>query len=111
MKQTFGYKQISLEYAYVHTSERLKRHPELAEKYKKIIEEYPHYTNIEDAKRAAFYMSKRTNSIGMIFGKADKDKDHYYIPNDFIVVDSIGRAAADFLGLLPIEEYWRGNLV
>ena len=84
--------QVHLQYMYDSAQARMKAHPDIAEKYQKIIQDYPHFDSKE----------KETDSHYRIFAKIGKDEEFYFLQNYFIAVpddDGAETKAAEYLGM------------
>ena len=90
---------------------RMKVHPDIAEKYQKIIQDYPHFDSKEKVREYVSKQEKETDSRYWIFAKIGKDEEFYFLQDFFIVIpedDGVGTKVAEYLGMEMI--YWT-NLV
>ncbi len=96
------FNQVHLQYMYDSAQARMKAHPGIAEKYQKIIQDYPHFDNKEKVREYVSSKENGTRSHYRIFAKIDKDEEFYFTSNHYIVVpddDGNGTKAAEYLGL------------
>jgi len=96
--------QVHLQYMYDSAQARMKAHPEIAEKYQKIIQDYPHFDNEEKAREHVSNKEKGTRSNFWIFAKIGKDEEFYFTQDYFIVVSDTDEnadiiKAAEYLGM------------
>lgn len=94
--------QVHLQYMYDSAQARMKAHPDIAEKYQKIIQDYPHFDSKEEAREYVAKNKKGTRSYYWIFAKIGKDEEYYFLQNYFIAVpddDGAGTKAAEYLGM------------
>ena len=104
------FNQVHLQYMYDSAKARMKAHPKIAEKYQKIIQDYPHFDSKEKVREYVSKKEKETLSHYRIFAKIDKDEEFYFTKNYFVVVpddDGNGTKAAEYLGLDMM--YWTNN--
>lgn len=105
------FNQVHLQYMYDSAQARMKAHPDIAEKYQKIIQDYPHFDSKEKVREYVSKKEKETDSRYRIFAKIGKDEEFYFVQNYFIVIhedDGAGTKVAEYLGMGMI--YWT-NLV
>lgn len=88
---------------YESAQARMKAHPEIAEKYQKIIQ---NYSVFESKEKVHEYVSKKKKDARFdyrVFAKIDIDEEFYFVREDhFIVVpddDGAGTLAAEYLGM------------
>ena len=99
--------QVHLQYMYDSAQARMKAHPDIAEKYQKIIQNYPHFDSKEKARE---YVTKKREGTRYywIFAKISKDEEFYFVQKDHLIVvpndDGNGTKAAEYLGMEMI--YW-----
>ena len=101
------FNQVHLQYMYDSAQARIKAHPDIAEKYQKIIQALPYFDSKEKAREYVTQNRKGTRSYHEIFAKIGKDKEFYFIQNYFIVIhedDGDGTKAAEYLGMEMIDE-------
>lgn len=90
-------RQGELRYVYEAAQARMKFHPEVAEKFKRIIKEYPYYKTLEEAVLTANKTDKD------IWAKIRKNKEFYDIQNYFIVSnDNRVLQAAEYIGMFQL---------
>lgn len=92
--------QEELKYVYEHGKKRIECHPELADKYIKIIEEFPFYQDRNEAIEKAIQMSKDNHEPYQVWAKVGNDVEHYYI-QDYYIVSNDYRIliAAEYIGM------------
>lgn len=95
--------QEELKYVYELGENRIEFHPELAEKYRMIIEEIPYYQNRNEAIEKAIQMSKDSLKPYQVWAKVGKDEEYYYI-QDYYIVSNDYRIliAAEYIGMEQI---------
>lgn len=96
--------QVHLQYMYDSAQARMKAHPDIAEKYQKIIQDYPHFDSKEEAREYVAKNKKGTRSYYWIFAKIGKDEEFYFTQDYFIAVSDIDEnvdiiKAAEYLGM------------
>lgn len=90
-------RQGELRYVYEAAQARMKFHPEVAEKFKRIIKEYPYYKTLEEAVLTANKTDKD------IWAKIRKNKEFYDIQDYFIVSnDNRVLQAAEYIGMFQL---------
>ena len=105
------FNQVHLQYMYESAQARMKAHPEIAEKYQKIIQNYSVFESKEMVREYVFKKEKETRSYYRVFAKIDKDEEFYFTSNYYIVVpgdDGNGTKAAEYLGLEML--YWTNQV-
>lgn len=104
--------QVHLQYMYDSAQARMKAHPDIAEKYQKIIQNYPHFDSKEKVREYVSKKEKETDSCYRIFAKIGKDEEFYFVQKDHLIVvpgdDGAGTKAAEYLGMEMI--YWTNNV-
>lgn len=92
--------QEELKYVYECGKSRIEFHPDLAEKYRKIIEEYPFYQDRNEAIEKAIQMSEDSHKSYQVWAKVGKDGENYYI-QDYYIVSNDYRIliAAEYIGM------------
>ena len=92
--------QEELKYVYERGKKRIECHPELADKYIKIIEEFPFYQDRNEAIEKAIQMSKDNHEQYQVWAKVGNDVEHYYI-QDYYIVSNDYRIliAAEYIGM------------
>ena len=95
--------QEELKYVYEHGKKRMEYHPELAEKYRKMIEVLPFYQDRNEAIEKAIQMSKDNHEPYQVWAKVGNDVEHYYI-QDYYIVSNDYRIliAAEYIGMEQI---------
>lgn len=94
--------QVHLQYMYVSAQGRINAHPDIAVKYQKIIQDYPHFDSKEKVREYVSKKEKETDSRYRIFAKIGKDEEFYFLQDFYIVIpedDGDGTKAAEYLGL------------
>ena len=95
--------QEELKYVYESAKKRMEYHPEIAEKYRKMIEKSPFYIDRDEAIKVAVDMCKSGSSGCQVWAKVGKDKEHYYIEDYYIVSDDYKiLIAAEYIGMEQI---------
>ena len=78
-------------------------HPEIAEKYRRIIEQSPFYNDRDEAIKVAEAICKSDGSRCQVWAKVGKDKEHYYIEDYYIVSNDYKIIiAAEYIGMEQI---------
>lgn len=92
--------QEELKYVYERGKKRIEYHPELANKYIKIIEEFPFYQDRNEAIEKAIQMNKDSLKPYQVWAKVGKDEENYYI-QDYYIVSNDYRIliAAEYIGM------------
>ena len=104
MKQSTDFSQEELEYVYIRGQARMNWHPDLAEKYMKVIQNYPYLKTLDEAVNFAKSQSEKYMDNCQIWAKVGKDKEYYYIQDYYIVTNNIHIAiAAEYIGM---EQIW-----
>ena len=95
--------QDELQYVYDSAQQRMDAHPELAEKYKKIINDFAFYQNRDEAIKAAMELNRENLSEYQVWARVDKNKERYYIENYYIVSNNWKvLMAAEYIGMEQI---------
>lgn len=103
MKQPRRIGQGELKYVYESAQARMEYNPEIAAKYKKIIEEHPFYKSEKEAFKAVADISNKERQGCQIWAKIGVDEEYYYI-QDYFIVSSDNRinVAAEYVGMAQI---------
>ena len=100
MDYKYRISQDELKRLYENAKERMDAHPELADNYEKIIQEYPFFESEKDALQSALKMMNDKFSDCQIWAKVEKDDDIFRIRNWWIVTDDWKiKQAADYLAM------------
>lgn len=92
--------QEELKYVYERGKNRIECHPELAKKYRKIIEEFPFYQDRNEAIERAIQMNKDSLEPYQVWAKVGKDEEYYYIQDYYIVSNDYHiLIAAEYIGM------------
>lgn len=105
MKHLWNPTQECLKYVYENGQALLGYDTELAEEYRKRLQELPVYTNEEDAVQA-FLDGWNNGKFNLwIFAKVGVDEEYFYVQDDYFLVTDDWRMfqAAEFLGLVNIR--------
>lgn len=95
--------QDELKYVYDSAEGRMEYHPELAEKYRKIIDNYSFYTDKNTAIEKAIELSKSSLRHYQVWAKVGKDEEFYYIEDYYIVSNDYKiLIAAEYIGMEQI---------
>ena len=95
--------QEELKYVYECGKKRMEYHPELAEKYRKIINDCFFYTNKDVAIEKAIELNKNCHRPYQVWAKVGKNKERYYIEDHYIVSNDYRVImAAEYIGLEQI---------
>lgn len=95
--------QDELKYVYEHAERRMEYHPDLAEKYRKIIEKYSFYTDKNMAIERAIELSKSSLRHYQVWAKVRKNEEFYYIKDYYIVSNDYKiLIAAEYIGMEQI---------
>ena len=104
MKQSTDFSQEELEYVYNSCKGRMNCHPDCAEKYMKVIQNYPYLKTLDEAVNFAKSQSEKYMDNCQIWAKVGKDEEFYYIQDYYIVTNNIHIAiAAEYIGM---EQIW-----
>ncbi len=88
---------------YERARDRMRLHPEFAEKYEKIIQDFPHFSNEADAVNAARELEQQNHSWCQVWAKIGKDEEYFYIKDYFIATDNtFVLQAAEYIGMAQI---------
>lgn len=102
------FNQVHLQYMYDSAQARAKAHPDIAEKYQKIIQDYPLFDSKEKAREYVAKKEKKPHTQYRIFAKIDKDEEFYFVRKDYFIAipedDGAGTLAAEYLGMEMIDE-------
>ena len=98
------FNQVHLQYMYDSAQARMKAHPDIAEKYQKIIQNYPHFDSKEKAREHVTKNGKGRRFYYWIFAKIGKDEEFYFTQDYFIAVSDADEnveiiKAAEYLGM------------
>ncbi len=95
--------QDELKYVYDSAKHRCEIHPEIAEKYGRIIEELPIYKDGNEAIKKAVSQRNKNNSHCQVWAKVSKENEYYFI-QDYYIVSSDNRIlmAAEYIGMEQI---------
>lgn len=103
MVDKFRMSQDELAYIYQNAQARIGYNPDIADEYKKKIDEYPFYESEDAALDAAQSINDREHRGCQIWAKIGKDDEYYYIQNYFIATDdNIIKQAAEYIGMAHI---------
>jgi arginine utilization protein RocB len=97
-----GMEQYILQFVYESAKERIEAHPDIADKFQNIIQNYPYFKTEKEALEAAVKKEK-DNPKWQIWAKIEKDeelyriKDYYIMSNDYKVLQ-----AAEYIGMAQI---------
>lgn len=96
--------QDELKYVYERGKERVKYHPELAEKYRKMIETHPFYKDRDEALKMAVQKSNNSLRKYQVWAKVGKDEEYFFI-QDYYIVSNDYRIliAAEYIGMEQIS--------
>lgn len=102
MKIKTEFDQSELEYVYESAKLRMKYHPDIAEKYSKIVDDFPHFNTIEEAIKSV--NDKKNISSYQVWAKVEKDEEYYYIKDYYIISNDYSiLVAAEYIGM---EQLW-----
>ena len=103
MIELCNFGQEELEYVYESGKMRVECHPEIAEKYRKMIEKVPFYKDRDEAIKIADTMRNNGSSGCQVWAKVCKDIERYYVEDYYIVSsDNFIKQAADYIGMEQI---------
>lgn len=103
MEDKFRMSQDELAYIHQNAQSRMKYNPDIAEKYKRIVDKYPFYTSEKEALQAAHDINNREHRGCQIWAKIGKDDEYYYIRDYFIATDdNVIKQAAEYIGMAHI---------
>lgn len=81
----------------------MKYNPEIAAKYKEMIDEFSFYKSENDALDAVENQMKDLPSNYQIWAKIGRDEEYYYIEDYYVVSDDIHICvAAEYVGMAQI---------
>lgn len=104
MREVFGYSQSTLKYLYESAIGRMEYHTDYAEKYKRVIQEYPFYKSKKEVAKAAIELKRRNPIHCQVWAKIGRDEEYFYIEDYFIVSDDIKvLIAAEYIGMAQIS--------
>jgi hypothetical protein len=97
------FNQSELRYIYESAKGRMDCHPDIAEEYKRMIEQHPFYKSETEVMRAAKDLRIKSKSICQVWAKIGRDEEYFYIQDHYIVSDDIRISiAADYIGMAQI---------
>lgn len=97
-----GMEQYILKYNYESGKERMKAHPDIAEKYMDIIQNHPYFKTEKEALEVAI-KKEEENPNWQIWAKIEKDEEYYRIQDYYIVTNDYKvLIAADYIGMAQI---------
>lgn len=103
MKQSQRISQGELKYIYESAKARMEYNPEVAAKYKRMIEAQPYYKSEKEALKAAIDINNKGWQGCQIWAKIGVDEEYYYIQDHFIVSDDIRiNTAAEYVGMAQL---------
>lgn len=103
MKQKQRINQGELKYIYESAKARMEYNPEVAAKYKGMIEAQPFYKREKEAKQAVIDINNKERQKCQIWAKIGVDEEYYYIQDYFIVsADNRINIAAEYVGMAQI---------
>lgn len=77
----------------------MEYHPDIAEKYSKMIQNHPYFKTLDDAIHYAKSVDEKYINRCQIWAKVGKDEEYYYIQDYFIASDDISiLIAAEYIG-------------
>ena len=92
--------QDELKYVYESAKKRMEYHSEIADKYRKMVEEVPFYKDRGEALKIANTMLKKGNGNCQVWAKVGKNEEYYYIEDYYIVsADNFIKKAAEYIGM------------
>lgn len=92
--------QGELKYVYESAQARMEYNPEIAAKYKKIIEEHPFYESEEEAMKVAIDKRNSGRWGCQVWVKIGVDEEYYYIQSYYVVSDDNRvKQAAEYIGM------------
>lgn len=95
--------QSELKYVYETAKRRCEYHPEIADKYRKIVEALPVYKDIDEAIKKAVSMSQRDVRRYQVWAFVGKKKEEYYIQDYYIISNNnLILQAAEYIGMEQI---------
>lgn len=95
--------QEELKYVYESAQARMEYNPEVAAKYKGMIEAQPSYKSVKEAKQAAIDIYNKGRLECQIWARIGSDEEYYYIQDYFIVsADNRINIAAEYVGMAQI---------
>ena len=95
--------QEELRYVYDSAERRMEAHPELAEKYKKMIDNFAFYMNKDKAIKAATELNESNIRKYQVWARVSKKEERYYI-EDYYIVSNDWKIlmAAEYIGMEQI---------
>ena len=103
MEHRFRMTQDVLEYTYENAKGRMDAHPDIAEKKKSIIQNFPHFNSEKEALETAIKLEAENPYSCQIWAKIEKSNGVYRIVNWWIVTNDIEvKQAADYIGMAQI---------
>lgn len=94
-------RQINLSHTYESAKRRMEAHPDLAEKYKKAIQQHPSFKSEKEALEVAIDMVKKNNYRCQVWAETGKDEEFYFIKKElwWVIDDPHIKVAADYIGM------------
>lgn len=103
VKYRNGMEQYILQYTYESAKGRMKAHPDIAEKYKSIIQKHPYFKSEKEALEAAIKKEQENPRHFQIWAKVGKKEEYYYIQDYYIVSNDYKiLMAAEYIGMAQI---------
>jgi hypothetical protein len=103
VKYRNGMEQYILQYTYESAKGRMKAHPDIAEKYMDIIQNYPYFKTEKEALEAVIKKEKENLHRLQIWAKVGKKEEYYYIQDYYIVSNDYKiLMAAEYIGMAQI---------
>lgn len=104
MKNTihqFRISQEDMDYLYTSAQGRMKANPDAADRFSKIIQEFPRFKTEKEALQRAIKLIKESQSDFQIWAKIEKGDDGIYrVQNWWIVTDDAKvKQAAEYIGM------------
>ena len=95
--------QEELKYVYESAKKRMMYHPEIADRYRKIVEELPVYNDRNEAIKKAVSISESSILGCQVWAMVGKDAEKYYIQDHYIVSNNnLILKAAEYIGMEQI---------
>ena len=105
MEEKFRINQDELAYIHQNAQARMRYNPDIAAKYKKIIDEYPFYQSEKEALQSTIDIINKEYSNYQIWAKIGKDDEYYYIQDYYIATDdNIIKQTAEYIGMILIYD-------
>lgn len=104
MIEKIYFKQEELRYVFDSAQKRMEAHPELAAKYRKIIDDFNFYINRDEAIKAATELNKKNNLAPyQVWARVERNKERYGIKDYYIVSNDYKiLTAAEYIGMEQI---------